>query len=384
MTTILTIDDNLDNLVVVKALLKNLLPDIEVVTAQSGQEGLEMARRALPDTILLDIHMPDMDGYAVCRALKSDEATRRIPVIMLTAIHTDSKNRIKALGLGADAFLSKPIDEAELVAQIQVMLRIKQAEDALRRENERLDMLVRERTRSLQEELTERQKAEQALRENEEQLRKSLQEKSALLQEVYHRTKNNMAVICAMLSIQAGHFTDPIILKLLDEMSNRIRSMALVHGQLYQTQDLSYIDLNSYTQELVQTLFDNYADSADRIELVLDVESIRVSIETAIPYGQILNELLMNTLNYAFPDGRSGAVRIGLHRVPDSHDLLLEFQDSGIGLPEMIDVRQADSFGFQLLTLLAETQLHGQIAVQVDGGTRFAIRFRELYYPARV
>ncbi len=383
MSKILAIDDKSDNLIVVQALLKNLLPDAEVLTAQSGQEGLEIARREAPDTILLDIIMPGMDGYATCQHLKADAATRHIPVIMLTAINTDSQNRIKALKLGADAFLSKPIDEAELVAQIQAMLRIKLAEDGLRQKNERLEALVQERTRSLREELNERQKAEQALRQSEYLLRKSLREKEALLQEVYHRTKNNMAVICAMLSLQAEHFTDIAIIELLEEMANRIRSMALVHEQLYHSQDLSHIDLHTYTEELAQSLFANDPPNAERIGLTFDVELIRVSIETAIPYGQILNELLMNTLKYAFPDGRTGDVRIGLHRVPETDDILLQVRDTGVGLPNTIDVRQADSFGFQLLTLLAEIQLHGEVAVEVDGGTHFSIRFRELYYPPR-
>ncbi len=149
MIKILAIDDKLDNLITLSALLKSLIPDISVLTAQSGLEGIEKAKAEMPDTILLDIIMPGMDGFEVCQQLKSNETTKRIPVIMLTAIQTNSHSRIKGLELGADAFLAKPIDEAELVAQVKVALRIKQAEDQLRQEKNHLQSIVEERTKAL-------------------------------------------------------------------------------------------------------------------------------------------------------------------------------------------------------------------------------------------
>ncbi len=151
MAKILAIDDKQDNLVSVSALLKNLIPGCEVLTAQSGVEGIEKAVTELPDTILLDIKMPEMDGFEVCKRLKADERLKAIPVIMLTAIKTDHKSRIKGLEAGADAFLSKPIEESELVAQVNVMLRIRKAEAVLRRERDLLEDAVKERTAQLQE-----------------------------------------------------------------------------------------------------------------------------------------------------------------------------------------------------------------------------------------
>ncbi len=149
MSTILAIDDKPDNLVTVTALLKNLKPDCRVITASSGEEGVEKALAESPDTIILDVKMPGMDGFEVCRHLKERDETRHIPIILLTAIRTDVDSRIRGLELGADAFLTKPIDESELVAQINVMLRIKKAEDLLRKEKDILKELVLERTRSL-------------------------------------------------------------------------------------------------------------------------------------------------------------------------------------------------------------------------------------------
>ena len=151
MTKILAIDDKQDNLTTLSAVLKNLIPGCTVITAQSGAKGIEKARKELPDTILLDIKMPRIDGFEVCKRLKSDDKTRHIPIIMLTAARTDTKSRIKGLDLGADAFLSKPIDEVELTAQINVMLRIKKAEDILRKEKDLLEDAVQERTKQLSE-----------------------------------------------------------------------------------------------------------------------------------------------------------------------------------------------------------------------------------------
>jgi PAS domain S-box-containing protein len=150
---ILAIDYKADNLFTISALLKNIMLDCVVITAQSGQEGIEKSISEMPDTIILDVKMPGMDGFETCRRLKEQETTKHIPVILLTAIRTDMDSRIRGLELGADAFLTKPIDETELVAQINVMLRIKKAEDLLRSEKDMLENLVTERTRELSESL---------------------------------------------------------------------------------------------------------------------------------------------------------------------------------------------------------------------------------------
>ncbi len=149
MPKILAIDDKPDNLVTISALLKNLIPDCDIITALSGIEGIGKAKTESPDTILLDIKMPEMDGYEVCKRLKSDKETSHIPVIMITAVETSSGSHIKGLETGADAFLGKPIDGYVLVAQVNTALRIKKAEDRLRNQKNLLEEMVRERTREL-------------------------------------------------------------------------------------------------------------------------------------------------------------------------------------------------------------------------------------------
>lgn len=150
MPKILAIDDNVEYLEVTSALIEKTIPESMVVTAQSGHEGIEKAKYEMPDIILLDIIMSGMDGYEVCRKLKEDENTKKIPVVMLTGMEADSTDRVKALDMGADAFLTKPIDKYELIAQINVMLRIKNAEEELNKERYILDQMVQERTEDIQ------------------------------------------------------------------------------------------------------------------------------------------------------------------------------------------------------------------------------------------
>jgi PAS domain S-box-containing protein len=145
MPKILAIDDKMDNLVTLSALLKNLMPGCAVITAQSGVEGLGKARAETPDVVLLDVKMPEMDGFETCRRLKADDVTTHIPVIMITAVKTDPQSRIKGLECGANTFLSKPIDQLELVSQVRVALRIKKSEDDLREERNSREKAVQER-----------------------------------------------------------------------------------------------------------------------------------------------------------------------------------------------------------------------------------------------
>ncbi len=149
MKKILVIDDIKENLITIKAVIDNSLPNCLVLTALSGKEGLKTAREEQPDAILLDIVMPRMDGFEVCQKLKEDKTTKHIPVVLITAVKTDTKSKIRGLEAGADAFLTKPIEPNELSAQINVMLRIKEAEDKLRAERELLDEKVKERTKAL-------------------------------------------------------------------------------------------------------------------------------------------------------------------------------------------------------------------------------------------
>ncbi len=173
MTKLLAIDDKHDNLTVLSALLKNLILGCEILTAESGAEGLEKAKNELPDTILLDIRMPGMDGYETCKRLKKNEVTKHIPVIMLSAIKTEPVDLVKGLDSGADAYLAKPIDEHVLAAQVKTVLRIKEAEGYLRDQKKLLEYMVQERTGELQQTNLELKNEVNKHRETEESLNES-------------------------------------------------------------------------------------------------------------------------------------------------------------------------------------------------------------------
>lgn len=171
MIKILAIDDIRDNLISLQAIIKDIIPGTEVYTAMTGPRGIELALKNDPDVILLDVVMPGMDGFEVCHQLKKDDQTSDIPVIFLTALKGDRDNRIKALEAGAEGFLTKPIDETELIAQIRAMAKIKAANQQKRNENDRLLQLVDERTEALLSELSERRRMEEILRESEKRFR---------------------------------------------------------------------------------------------------------------------------------------------------------------------------------------------------------------------
>ena len=180
---IFAIDDNRDNLVTLKALLIEVFPESVVYMETNGKLGIEKARKIEPDVILLDIVMPEIDGYEVCRRIKSDKQLSEIPVVFLTALNKDRQSRISALEAGGEAFLAKPIDPIELKAQINAMLKIKEADRFKRNEKIRLEMLVQKRTEELKKSniaslnLLEDLKAENEIRKQRESDLKASEEK---------------------------------------------------------------------------------------------------------------------------------------------------------------------------------------------------------------
>ena len=217
----------------------------------------------------------------------------------------------------------------------------------------------------------------------EERLEASLREKETLLRELYHRTKNNMQVISNLIDLQALDVNDEQTLKLFKETQNRIKTMALVHEKLYQSKDLSNLNLKDYIGDLANALLGSYQLSGDRISLKLDVETISVSIDTATPCGLIINELMSNSLKHAFPGGRRGEVSLVLHQ-SEKGEIYMRFSDNGIGLPEGFDFKNTRSLGLTLVRNLAVKQLKGRVEVRTDHSTEFHIKFREPLHSQRV
>ena len=219
----------------------------------------------------------------------------------------------------------------------------------------------------------------------EDRLKASLQEKEVLLRELYHRTKNTMQVIRSMLLLQAAKMPDNAqAQKLVKDTENRIMAMALVHQKLYQSQDLSRISIQEYIEELAQMIMQGYMTTPQRIALALDIENMSLLLDTAIPCGLILNELLSNALKYAFPDDHlHGEISIRLSR-KDSGRLELVFSDNGAGVPAAFDFRSQDTLGLRTIYAIAEHQMQGQVAFNSEHGVRCTIEFPDTLYTERV
>lgn len=226
--------------------------------------------------------------------------------------------------------------------------------------------------------ITERKKAER-------KILATLEEKDVLLREVHHRVKNNMQVISSLLDLQTGYRDRRPSDEMLGDLRNRIRSMALVHEKLYLSHDLTKVDFQDYVDTLVSNLYKFYSMLVDRVSVNLDIEDISLGIDTAIPCGLVINELVMNSLKYAFPDDRKGEIRIMLRKAEDAADEYdLTVSDNGIGIPVELDLADVKTLGLHLVKTLVEHQLRGTIIVNRDGGTEFRIRFRELRYKQRI
>jgi len=210
----------------------------------------------------------------------------------------------------------------------------------------------------------------------EAQLKASLQEKDVLLRELHHRVKNNMQVISSLLNLQARRIADPTVLEMFKDSQRRIRSMALVHERLYQSADLSRIEFSSYLNHLATHLFHSCQADSSRIRLSLHTEKLYLNINTAIPCGLIVNELVSNAFKHAFPEGRSGEVEISFRRLAnDGYELRV--RDDGVGFPEGLDFRQTESLGLQIVSTLV-TQLEANLKLDRQNGTTFTLIFNEV------
>lgn len=207
----------------------------------------------------------------------------------------------------------------------------------------------------------------------------SLFEKETLLKEIHHRVKNNLQIISSLLNLQSGQIDDPFFREKYNVSRDRIRSMALVHEKLYESENLSLIDFGDYVLSLANSLNVSYNPGDSRIRMKLDVAENAglFKIETAIPCGLILNELLSNSFKYAFPENRKGTIDVFFgctQEMEKQNEYCLSVKDDGVGLPEDLDPDTTESLGFQLITILAD-QLNAKLLVNREEGTEVSLKF---------
>ena len=208
---------------------------------------------------------------------------------------------------------------------------------------------------------------------SEKFLKSSLAEKEILLREIHHRVKNNLQTISSLLDLQAESITEPTIIEAFRSSQNRIKSMALIHERLYKSENLSKIKAEEYIEKLIDYLEGTYHFPSWDIEITTDIKSLFLNIDIAIPCGLIINELVSNSIKYAFPKNRKGRISVSLQ--PDDMDNLnLTIKDNGIGIPLAMDTLNSQSLGLQLVNLLVK-QLNGTMDIDGTNGTTVRIVF---------
>jgi len=486
---------------------------------------------AIPDLVITDIIMPEIDGYALCKAIKQDERYKRIPVILVTSLY-DLQDVIKGLESGANNFIIKPYHEKYLLSRVEFVLANFHYEDtdekqmgiditlagqkihitssplqilnillstyetATQKNQELVEAKKQLRiiNEDLGEEIQERLNAEEIIRETlsilhsaiettvngllvvnisrkitafnkvftdmwnlpdsilsshderqvldsiirqvknpetfietvnelyttpdqekfetielldnrtidwyskpqriedeivgrvwsfqdislkkqmEDKIERSLKEKEMLLKEIHHRVKNNMQVISGLLLLQSQNTEDEATRLLFKESQNRIRSISLVHEQLYRSDNFSQIEYGDYLRKMFSPLFESYKVDGSKVRMMIDVLPVMISIEKAVPCSLIVNELISNSLKHGFPDDRRGEIRIGFTFNSANESYTLDYHDNGIGFPEGFVPEQTGTLGMSLLFGLTR-QLDGTITQVDDTGVHFIIIF---------
>jgi PAS domain S-box-containing protein len=239
-----------------------------------------------------------------------------------------------------------------------------------------LEDTVKERTKELVITNKELEKKIKERKKIDERIRASLKEKEALLREIHHRVKNNLQIITSLLDLQSGRLNEKSSLNAFKESQNRIKSMSLIHEQLYQSKNLTKIDFEKYIEDLTINLLYLYSGNPNDISIKINVKNVYMSIGKAIPCGLIINELVSNSLKHAFPDGKQGEILINLILEHDNNYLLI-VKDNGIGLPEKYKLQKFSTLGLQLVDMLAQ-QLKGHVEIEGNHGTTFKITFPNL------
>ena len=215
----------------------------------------------------------------------------------------------------------------------------------------------------------------------ENKLKSSLKDKDMLMREIHHRVKNNLQIISSLLNLQTQYIKDEYALDIFTDSQNRVRSMAIIHEKLYKSESMSKIDFGDYITDLVESLFYNHDVDESRIKLIKNMDKVYFNVDTAIPCGLIVNELITNCLKHAFPGNINGEVRIDLFKIDDKY--VLNVKDNGVGFPDNIDYKNTESLGLQLVTSLVN-QIDGTIELDNGLGSNFKIVFKQLEYKKRL
>ena len=331
-TLVLVVDDEPTTRLLLRVAMQK--EGFQVIEASDGIECLKQFKQHHPDMVLMDAVMPNMDGFCCCAALQKTSGKEKVPVLIITSLD-DPTSVERVFEVGASDYAAKPIHWA----------------------------LLRQRVQSLYRAIQHRQA--------EQKIAAALKEKEALLKEIHHRVKNNLQIISSLLNLQANAIEDKKISALFQESQNRVRLMSMIHEKLYQSDDVGHVDLGDYIRELCQYLIRSYEIEANQVTLSVDIEDITLNIDTAVSCGLIVNELVSNSLKYAFPEGAAGSIKIKSTRTNKQFFSII-YTDNGIGLPLSLDIENSKTLGLQLVSSLCE-QIGGDLKMIGYAGTEFRL-----------
>jgi two-component sensor histidine kinase len=220
---------------------------------------------------------------------------------------------------------------------------------------------------------TSNKKKKEQLAAQKQVIEKSLQEKEILLREIHHRVKNNLQVVSSLLSLQSNYITDEHALQAVKESRNRVQSMSLIHQNLYQEDNLTGIEIHDYINKLCDNLFHSYNIQHDKIKLLKELQPLNLDVDIVVPLGLILNELITNSLKYAFTDGREGTIKIVLKE--EDNMLKLGVYDNGIGTQLKERLKEEYAFGYKMINAFLQ-KLKGEMKIYSDSGTRVDIEIK--------
>lgn len=481
---ILVVDDTPANLKLLSALLGE--QGYQVRPAASGALALRSAAAKAPDLILLDVRMPELDGFEVCRRLKADPRTQAVPVIFISAL-SETLDKVTGFSLGAVDYIIKPFEQGEVLARVRNQIAAKRLRQQLEQAHAVLEARVAERTADLERTKAALQAKEERLRmaieaaaegvwdwavqrdemylsegwyqmldyapgafpatsgnwrrhihpedlplveealqahlanqtpayaaefrmltrsgdwkwilargkviERDEhglalrmvgtdgdisqhkaaeaRIQAALQEKEALAREIHHRVRDALQLVGRLLALQGRAVADGWVRKLFDECADRVCSMALVHEQLYRSEDLASIPFDTYLKQLLDQLGHQY--SLDQIRIEHQLQPVILDLETAISCGLIVNELVTNAIKHGCGGSRAGHLQVELCRA-DGDQIAIRVADHGTGLPKDFSPGQATGLGWRLMVALAK-QIGGNFRVHSNGGAEVLLSF---------
>ena len=341
--SVLFVDDNETIRQLYRRLLEKHVSHLYI--AKDGYHGLELYQKHKPDLVITDMVMPVMNGLEMVKEIKKIAPDAKFVVM---SAYSEKDSFVEAIHMGIDGYLMKPVEAKKLLSLIDEFAGITLMKWELERK-------------------------EKKRREAEEYLKKSLEEKDVLLREVHHRVKNNMQIISSILRMQSRNIDDPKLKDVLQESQNRIHTMALIHENLYNHESLANIKFSSYIKSLAGNIARTYARQPADIKFDYQMDDAYLPIDTAIPCGLIINELISNSFKYAFNDNSSGMIGIHFKELADNEYQLI-VSDNGIGIPSNIDITKTKSLGMKILHKLVQ-QIDGTLQSDFSNGTKFTITF---------